>query len=206
MSKFSPDARIAEIKTPECRLSYAQSLFKPRSVNPGGEEKYGCTLIFPMSAIEPFRQAVLTVARKAWPANGVDRLKNGLIKPPILMGDSASARSRETGDIHPGLGADKFFIRPGANLDRPPVIRSSGGGAHIPATPTEVYSGCYGFAVLSVYPWRHPQSGDGVSFGILYFQKTRDGDPLGGGGPVNPDRWFVPDAGEGNGEAANPFA
>jgi Protein of unknown function (DUF2815) len=206
MSKFPPEARVAELKTPECRLSYGASLFKARSVNPGGEEKYGCTLIFQKSDMAVLVDAVRSVAAKAWPANGADRLKNGLIKSPILMGDGKEARSRESGEIHPGLGADKVFIRPGANLDRPPVVRSTAGGPNIPATAAEVYSGCYGFAVLSVYPWRHPQSGDGVSFGIMYFQKTRDGDPLGGGGPADPNKWYVPDAdGAANGEA-NPFA
>jgi len=206
MSKFPPEARIAELKTPECRLSFANSLFKPRASTAGGEEKYGCTLIFPKSAMDVFVKAVREVASKAWPANGVDRLANGLIKSPILMGDGKEARNKVTGEIAQGLGADKFFIRPGANLDRPPVVRSTAGGPNIPATAAEVYSGCFGFAVLSVYPWRHAQSGDGVSFGIMYFQKTRDGDPLGGGGPADPNKWYVPDAeGAANGEA-NPFA
>ena len=42
MSMARSDAFTTEI----CRLSYAQSLYKPRSQQEGGKLKYGCTLIF----------------------------------------------------------------------------------------------------------------------------------------------------------------
>jgi hypothetical protein len=192
--KFPPNARIADFRTPGlCRVSYSSGLFKPRSVN-GSEPKYGATFIFPKTEIGFYVDLVRKVAAAAWPANGLDRLKNGLIKSPILMGDGKEARSKETGEVTAGLGADTFFIRATANLDNPPKVHSYASGPHAMANPNEVYSGCYGYAVLNVFPWNHPMSGDGISFGIRVFQKIQDGESLGGAVPADSEKWFVPDA------------
>lgn len=214
MAKFPANARVDEFLTDECRLSYANSLFKARVVNNQGEPKYGCTLIYPKSYLPTLRDIVIEVAKRAWPHNGVDRLKNGLIKSPILMGTGKEARNKETGELNAGMGPDVIFIRPIANLDRPPQIRASGLGMYTPATPNDVYSGCYGRAVINAFPWNHPQSGDGVSFGIAMFQKTKDGDSLGGAKPVDVAKWYVPDSDDDSGNAShtsssdddNPFA
>lgn len=217
VSKFPSNARVDEFKSPECRVSYAPSLFKARQVNNQGKPKFGCTLIFPKSDLPLFVEHVKNVARLAWPHNGLDRLKQGLIKSPILMGDGKEARDKETGELHNGMGPDVFFIRPIANEDRPPQLRARGLGPHVNATQQEIYSGCYGFAVLNLFPWNHPQSGDGISFGISMFQKMRDGDSLGGAAPVDAAKWYVPDAdegeegaaasnGAGGGSGDNPFA
>jgi hypothetical protein len=214
MAKFPANARVEDFRTEECRLSYAQSLFKARAVNNMGEPKFGCTLIFPKSYLPVLRDKVIDVAKRAWPSNGVERLRNGLIKSPLLMGDGKEARNKETGELQVGMGKDVFFIRPIANLDRPPQVRARGLGAYVQATPNDVYSGCYGFAVLNAFPWNHPQSGDGVSFGIAMFQKMRDGDSLGGAAPVDAGKWYVPDSEEyddggssrSTGADDNPFA
>ncbi len=205
--KFPPNARIADFRTPTlCRVSYAAGLFKPKSVN-GSEPKFGCTLIFDRKDLPYYVDLVRKVARAAWPSSGEDRLKQGLIKSPLLMGDGKEARSKETGEIAAGLGPDVFFIRPNATADNPPKVHSFESGPHTQASPNEVYSGCYGYAVLSLFPWNHPMSGDGISFGIRMFQKTRDGESLGGATPVDSDKWFVPDVEEpAKAESDNPFA
>lgn len=213
-SKFPANARVDEFRTPECRLSYARSLFKARIVNNQGNPKFGCTLIFEKQHMPLFIDKVKEVAKLAWPHNGLDRLKQGLIKSPILMGDGKEARDKETGELHAGMGPDVFFLRPIANEDRPPAIRARGLGQFAAATQQEVYSGCFGFAVLNVFPWNHAQSGDGISFGISMFQKMRDGDSLGGAAPVDAAKWYVPDSDEqpgdtgssGGGDSDNPFA
>lgn len=210
-SKFPPNARISDFRTPSlCRLSYADGLFKPRSVN-GSEPKYSATLIFEKKELPFYIDLVKKVARAAWPNNGEERLRTGLIKSPLLMGDGKEARNKESGELTAGMGADVFFIRPGANTDNPPKIHSFASGPHAQANQSEVYSGCYGYAVLSLFPWNHPMSGDGISFGIQMFQKVRDGDSLGGRAPVDSEKWFVPDVEEGNmgstaAESDNPFA
>ena len=206
--KFPPNARVADFRTPTlCRVSYADGLFKPKSVN-GSEPKYGCTLIFNKTDLPYYMELVKKVAQLAWPTSGLDRLKNGLIKSPLLMGDGKEARNKETGEIAAGLGPDTFFIRPNATITNPPKVHSFESGPHTQANQADIYSGCYGFAVLSLFPWNHPMSGDGISFGIRMFQKTRDGDSLGGSAPVDSDKWFVPDTEDSTAKADsdNPFA
>lgn len=190
--------RSEEFRTPICRLSYAQTLFKPRAQEKGKEEKYGCTLIFPKSTD---RAALDAAVREAivgrWGDPGLERAKNGLIKSPFLAGDGKEARNKETGELHPGMGPEVFFIRTTATKEYPPVVRYR--SSTIPATEEEVYSGCYGFAVLNAFAWHNAQNGDGVSFGIRYFQKTADGERLGnGGGLVNVDKYYekIEDAGD----------
>jgi hypothetical protein len=181
-------ARSKEFGTPECRISFAQNLFKPRSIN-NGEPHYGCTLIFKRDCDRrEMDEAVKGVIIEQWGEKGWERALQGVMKLPFLKGDGKEARVLSTGAIAPGLGPDVFFIRPQANVDRPPAVHWK--SKLVPATQEEVYSGCYGFAVLNAYAWHHPQSGDGVSFGIRYFQKRKEGEPLGGGGPLDLDKWF----------------
>ncbi|WP_082483587.1 ssDNA-binding protein [Methylobacterium sp. Leaf87] len=188
-------ARSDDFKTPACRVSYAQQLFKPRAAKNSTTKKYGCTLIFPLSAKAVLEKVVAEVVTAQWGEKGIARAKAGGIRLPFLAGDGKEARSKETGELHPGMSADVFFIRTQANEDRPPVVRFR--SATIPATEEEVYSGCYGFAVLNAFAWNNSESGDGVSFGIGYFQKTGDGERLGGGGGVDVDKYFEKIADEG---------
>src|SRR4029077_14747329 len=105
-------------------------------------------------------------------------------------GDGKEARSKQTGEPHLGFGPGRFFLRTPANEDRPPGVRAAETGMHAPATPDVVYSGCYGFAYVTAFAWHHPANGDGVSFGLRYFQKTKDGESIGGVAPVPVEEWF----------------
>jgi len=183
------NARSEDFRTPPCRLSFAQNLFTPRAQQEGAKKKYGATLIFPKggdrSALD---KAVKAVIVEQWGEKGLERAKSGLIKSPFLDGNGKEARNKTTGELHPGMGDDVFFIRVQANEGRPPVVRYK--DPNIPATPDEVYSGCYGFAVINAFAWHNDQNGDGVSFGIQYFQKTKDGENIGGSGTVDVDKYF----------------
>jgi hypothetical protein len=180
--------RSEEFKTPLCRVSYAQTLFKARSQN-GGAEKFGATLIFPKTADKAaFNAALKAAITQEWGDKGLEKAQSGIIRTPFLDGAGKEARNKTTGDLHPGMGPDVWFIRVSANADRPPLLRYR--SPTIPATEEEIYSGCYGFAVLTAFAWNNPQNGDGVSFGISFFQKTQDGERLGGGGPTDPSKYF----------------
>lgn len=180
-------ARSEDFKTPPCRLSFAHTLFKPRAQEEGKPKKYGCTLIFGLEHRAALEQQVANVIREQWGDKGIERAKNGAIKSPFLAGNGKEARNKKTGDLHAGMGDHVFFIRCQANEDRPPVVRYK--SANIPATETEVYSGCRGFAVVNCFAWNHPTNGDGVSFGIQYFQKTADDERFGGSSEVDPEKW-----------------
>ena len=148
----------------------------------------GCTLIFDSKYKPQLEKVIAEVIVEEWGEKGLARAKAGGIRNPILAGDGKEARSKQTGELHPGFGPGLIFIRTQANEDRPPQVRYRD-GKEMPATPEEVYRGCYGFAVLNAFAWNHPQSGDGVSFGIRYFQKTRDGESIGGITPLDVDAW-----------------
>ena len=192
---FKKFARSDDFKTPPCRLSFGQGLFKARKASEDAKEKFGATLIFSKSADrKALDNAVRQCIVDTWGEQGRERAKKGLIKSPFLAGDGKEARNKSTGELHPGMGEDVFFIRVQSN--KQPVVRYK--DANIPATEDEVYSGCYGFAVINAFAWNNPQNGDGVSFGIQYFQKTRDGDRIGGNGSVDPEKWHekIEDAGD----------
>lgn len=187
-------------KTPECRVSYANSMFTSRAQkNPDGtmgKPKFGCTLIFPKSARAILEAEVVKVIIGEWGDKGIARAKAGLIKSPFLAGDGKEARNKQTGEIAAGLGPDVFFIRPNANADRPPAVRWK--DPNMQETETNVYSGCWGKAVLNCYAWHNDMSGDGVSFGLAMFQKLREGERLGGAGPIDAEKYMETVADEGS--------
>ena len=197
--------RTEDYKTGLSRVSYAQNLFTAREQGkpPNVRRKFGATLIYPNEAMKAktcrtlqgkivsLEDIVKEVILGEWGEKGLERAARGLIKSPFLKGDGKEARNKETGDLHPGMGPDVFFIRVQANEDRPPKISSTAVGSFVPATKEDVYSGCYGFPIINAFAWHNDENGDGVSFGISCFFKHSDGDPLGGsGGGGDPDKWI----------------
>ena len=209
------NARSEDFKSPHCRLSYAQSLFKAREPEGGGAKKFGCTLIFDKADRKLLEEIVAKVIKDRWGPAGIERAKKGLIKSPFLAGDGKEAHSKKTGDLHAGLGPDVFFIRPTANEDRPPRVWWK--NTNTPVGEDVAYSGAYGKAVLNAFAWS-ATSGDGVSFGIQGFQriahpKHGDGERLGGSGGIDPEKWNeiiadegpVPETAKSGGGAASLF-
>jgi hypothetical protein len=190
-------ANSAQKKVTGARFSYVQNMFNrvTKKDNAGNVvmkngvpvTEQQCTLIFDNAG--DARSILNDMMKEAivaeWGDKGLEKAKNGMIRSPILAGDGKEARVKKgdkAGEIHEGLGADKFFIRVMTRQDAPVRFRSQ----TIPATygngDDQIKSGDYGFAVLHAYTWTHDQNGDGVSFGIDYLQKTKSGDPLGGTG------------------------
>jgi len=195
-----------KFKTPIGVLAFANTLFVPKSVVEGGPKKYGCTIIFDDSVDKTgFQKAVKQVADGAWGDKFEAKRKAGLIKMPFLAGDGPQAHNRGSGELYQGFGPGKFFIRPQSGEKQPPVIRYL--DPNIPADEMEIYSGCLGWAVLHAFSWSHPTGGEGISFSIDMFKKTSDGERLGGGGPVDPEKWWDGDvkaaAPKGNGGGAS---
>jgi hypothetical protein len=180
-------ARSQDFKTPLCRLSFAQGLYKISEKT----NKYGCTLIFPKADRKILEPYVAQVIKEEWKEPGLERARKGLIKSPFLVdtGDGKSpARNKQTGELHPGMGPDVFFIRCIANKDRAPWVRWK--DPNLQMTEADVYSGCWVKAVIGCFTWHNDQSGDGVSFGITGLQKIKDGERLGSGGPADPSEYL----------------
>ena len=192
----------AEFKTPVGRFSYVQNMFKRsaktddagnpvigRDGKPVTEQQV--TLIFDKSTNRAvFDNAIKEAILEKWGAPGMEKAKKGLVRLPYLAGDGKEARNKKTGDIHPGLGEDKWFIRVATRLEAPVRFRSALIPASYGSGEDQIKSGDYGFAVLHAYAWDNPKNGDGVSFGIRYLQKTKAGESLGGATEVDPEKYF----------------
>ena len=192
----------ADFKTPIGRFSYVQNMFKraPKTDDAGNPvickdgkpvTEQQVTLIYDKSTDRAvFDNAIKEAIIEKWGEPGMEKAKKGLIRLPYLAGDSKEARNKKTGDIHPGLGEDKWFIRVATRMEAPVRFRS----ATIPAShgsgEDQIKSGDYGFAVLHAYAWNNAKNGDGVSFGIKYLQKTKAGESLGGTMEVNAEDYF----------------
>lgn len=192
-------------RAPDCRLGFDLYLLQPQQkkddngqavMDKNGKqvEEWGATFIFPNSTPKTiFEKAIVEACVNAkWgtEAEIVKMIGAGLIKSPFLKGDGKEARFKKgdkVGELQPGYGPDVWFIRTNTRIAPPVRFKDP----NIQATREEVYSGCYGFPVLNAYTWEG-KTGKGVTFGLQYFQKLRDGEKLftGGGAAVDPNEFF----------------
>ena len=167
-------------RSPLARISYAQGLWK---VNDDG--KHAVTLIIPNADLGPVKEAVANAVVNQWGEKGKDRFKNGLIKNPIIPGDSKSARNKQTGELNPGMGPDVSMIRP---WSKNPI--KCFGPDVLPMDAAGVMSGWWGYAVLTPFCWHNAEQGDGVGFWISMWQHIKEDETFGGSDSANPDAFF----------------
>ena len=156
------------IVTGEVRLSYA-NVWEPKSIQ-GGAPKYSVSLIIPKSD-----QATLTAINRAIDAAieagtakfGGKKPNKAAIKLPLRDGDV------EKDD--PAYAGAMFL---NANSKTPPQVVDENVAPILDRA--EVYSGCYGRVSLSFYAF-NTNGNKGIACGLGNIQKTRDGEPLGGG-------------------------
>lgn len=159
------DTRIV---TGEVRLSYA-NIWEPKSIQ-GGAPKYSVSLIIPKGD-----QATLTAINRAIDAAieagiakfGGKKPNKAALKLPLRDGDV------EKDD--PAYAGAMFL---NANSKTPPQIVDENVAPILERA--EVYSGCYGRVSLSFYAF-NMNGNKGIACGLGNIQKTRDGEPLGGG-------------------------
>lgn len=206
-------------RAPDARLGFDLYLLNPQEKkdNSGkvimkdgvSVKEWGATFIYPNSTPKTvFEKAILEACVNAkWgtEAEIVKLIGAGLIKSPFLKGDGKEARFKKgekAGELQPGYGPDVWFIRTNTRIAPPVRFKDP----NIQATKEEVYAGCYGFPVLNAYTW-DTDSGKGVTFGLQYFQKLRDGEKLftGGGAAVDPNEFFeqIEDTGSAPDETKN---
>lgn len=181
---------------PLMRVSFVQNLMQGREQKKDDGstvKKYDGTLILPKSDEEGLaflKKHITDCVVGEWGEKGLERLRNGLVRNPILDGAGKEARNKTTGEIHKGLGEDVVFIRPNSNQP----VKFFDPNVQPIFEPEGCPSGSWGYPVLNAYAWHNAQNGDGVSFGISYFQlvkKAEGDDVLGGsGGPGDPKQFF----------------
>ena len=159
------DTRIV---TGKVRLSYA-NIWEPKSIQ-GGAPRFSVSLIIPKSD-----QATLTAINRAIDAAieagiakfGGKKPNKGALKLPLRDGDVEKD--------YPAYAGAMFL---NANSKPPPQIVDENVAPILDRA--EVYSGCYGRVSLSFYAF-NTNGNKGIACGLGNIQKTRDGEPLGGG-------------------------
>lgn len=152
------------------RFSYVH-LFEPYAMADGQEPKYSVSLLIDKNdteAIEQIKRAIeaakeLGVAtKKTWKGKVPARLDI-----PLRDGDTD-----KDDDAYKG----HYFIN-AKNKRKPKIVDRR---AQVIIDESELYSGCYGYAVITFYPYG-VVGNNGIAAAIDGVQKLEEGDPLAGG-------------------------
>lgn len=150
------------------RFSYL-NCWEPKAMNEGKEKKYSVAAIIPKK--DKATIAAINKAIEHAKANGKDTKFAGKIpanlKLPLRDGDVERPDDENY--------ANAMFIncnaatRPGiVDANRNPILDQE-----------EVYSGCYGYLNITLYPYNQEGS-KGIAAGFNHLMKTKDGEKLSG--------------------------
>lgn len=162
---------MSKVVTGEVRFSYV-TLDKPRASEEGAEPKYSVVLLIPKSDTETVGKIKAAIAEAA----DAFRARNGQASMPanpmlpIHDGDGQKPNGGDYGDECKG-----HYVMNASSKIRP-MLRDANNDEMF--DPTEIYSGCYGRAIINFYGYNNRRKG--VGCGLLGVQKKRDGEPLGG--------------------------
>lgn len=170
MSKTKTPATATRFTTGKVRLSYV-TLFQPRAIAEGQDEKYSVSIIIDKDdkkTLDAFNKA-LNAAYVA----GADKLgKNG--KVPPLSSVKSPLRDGDIDRPDDEAYAGKYFIN--ANSKQRPQVVDAEMNAIL--DPLEVKSGDYGRVSINLYVF-NTNGNKGIAAGLGNVQKLEDGEPLG---------------------------
>lgn len=159
------------ITGPDTRWSYA-NVWEPKSIN-GGTPKYSVSLIIPKSDTKTV--AKIKAAIEAAYHEGESKLKGSGKSVPPLATIKILLRDGDVERPDNPAYANAYFVNTNAttapgivDADRNPVL-----------TRSEVYSGVYGRASISLYAF-NSNGNKGIACGLNNLQLIRAGEPLGG--------------------------
>ena len=160
-----------KVTTGKVRFSFC-NLFEAKAPQGGGDPKYSVTLLIPKSDKVTMSkiQAAMAEARENFCSrNGANALPQ---KPVNTLHDGDGIR--DNGDSYCPECKGCYVIT--VSSKQKPVILDSFGNEI--TDPTEVYSGCYGRAVINFYGY-NTAGKKGISAGLLGVKKLHDGEPFG---------------------------
>lgn len=167
MSNATTEIQSTKVVTGQVRFSYLH-IWEPSAVNEGQEKKYSASLIIPKSdkatlqKIEAAIKAATEVGKAKWGGKIPPKLKT-----PLRDGDV----ERPEDEAY----ADSWFINANAKT-KPGIVDSQ---ARPIMNQDEVYSGCYGRASITFYPF-DSNGNRGIACGLNHLMKVKDGEALGG--------------------------
>lgn len=161
-----------QVTTGKVRFSFV-NVFAPKAQMDDGPEKYSVTLLIPKSdkatlskidAAIKAAKAKYTESHNGKPAPG---------KTTLHDGDGTRPSDGEPfGDECKGC-----MVITVSSKNKPVIVYAD----KTPITdPTELYSGCYGRAIINFYAY-DTQGNKGISAGLNGIMKLHDGEPLGSG-------------------------
>ena len=167
-------AQKVKVVTGKVRFSYA-NVFQPKASVEGGTPKYSVSLIIPKSDKKTVADLEKAFAECKTGSAGYFGGK----VPPMLKG---GLRDGDVEKPEDPAYVNSYFIN--ANSAQKPGIVDAEMNAII--DPSEFYSGCYGRASLTFYPY-DTKGGKGIACGLNNVQKLEDGEKLSGGSSAAED-------------------
>jgi hypothetical protein len=162
-----------KVLTGKVRFSYCQ-VFEPAAMNDGAPLKYSVSIIIPKTETE-------TIAKLNAAFEEAKNSNAGFFGGAVPKGLKGGLRDGDT-EKDDEAYANAYFIN--ANSTQKPQIVDANRDAIY--DPSEFYSGCYGRATLSFYPYNASGS-KGIACGLGNIQKLEDGERLGGGSSAASD-------------------
>ena len=159
------------ITGPATRWSFA-NVWEPKSIN-GGTPKYSVSLIIPKS--DTTTVARIKAAIEAAYHEGEAKLRGNGRTVPALSAIKTPLRDGDIERPDDPAYANAWFIN--ANATTAPGIVDADCNPIL--TRSEVYSGVYGRASISLYAF-NSNGNKGIACGLNNIQKLADGTPLGG--------------------------
>lgn len=182
MANYNKKISDTNIRIGEVRFGYCH-VFSPRKKKDGSDDKYGVQLLIPKSDKEAVK--LINDAIETAKTNGVSAKWNGKMPPaskltlPLRDGDEENPDD----PTYEGM----WFMNANTGLTRKPGIRVLDNGQLVEALDEDdFYSGCYGAAAISLYPYNN-EGKMGVACALNNVVKTRDGEKLAGGRSAEQD-------------------
>ena len=172
MPNFNKKLNETTVRIGEVRFSYA-NVFEPR-VNNNGDPKYSCAILIPKSNTDAIRlvNEAINAAKEQGKVSKWGGSIPKLCKNPLRDGDL-----EKDDEVYENC----CFVNASASAKSRPEVKVLENGILSDALDREdFYSGCYGAAVLSFFPY-DANGNRGVGCGLQIVLKTRDGEKLSGG-------------------------
>ena len=160
------DSNKVKVVTNKVRFSYA-NVFQPKAAVEGGTPKYSVSIIIPKSDKE-----TVTKLQKAFEdCKASNAAFFGGTRPKGLKGGLRDGDEEKDDPAYAG----SYFINANS-VKRPEVIDLD---RNLIMDPSEFYSGCYGRASITFFPY-NTQGSKGIACGLNNLMKTEEGEKLGG--------------------------
>lgn len=162
-----------QITTGKVRFSYV-NIFTPRAIDGSDAAKYSVTLLIPKSdknTISKIKTAIAAAKANYLEKNAGKKLPSDL-KTTLHDGDGEMPNGGNYGPECAGC-----YVINVSSKTKPVIVDSD----KVPITdPLEIYSGCYGRAVINFYVY-DTNGNKGITAGLNGIMKLYDGEPLAGG-------------------------